>query len=97
MTQPPEPFILRAIRVAYATSVGLALLGAVGGWYYWPGTLAWLSIFLGVVGLIGGIAITQLLSRFRMILWLLPFAAKFRAAMRDQGSAPPSDADRRRR
>jgi hypothetical protein len=97
MTQSPELPILRAIRFAYATSAGLALLGALGGWYYWPGFLAWLCIGLGVLALLGALAITQLLARFRMILWLLPFAAKFRAAMRAQGSAPPPDADRRRR
>ena len=82
MTQSSGRFILRAIRVAYATSAGLALLGAVGGWYYWPGFLAWLCLFLAAVALAGGIALAQLLSRIRMILWLLPFAERLQAALR---------------
>ncbi|WP_068420394.1 hypothetical protein [Planctomyces sp. SH-PL62] len=97
MMQPSGAFILRAIRIAYGASIGLALVGAFGGWYYWPGALAWISIFLAVVALLGGLALTQLLSRLRLILWLLPIAERLRAILRERGQGLRSDADRRRR
>lgn len=72
--------LLRAIRLIYGAMFILASACGLGAYTFWPGAIAWVFLALGVLALAGGVAFTQLLARFRMILWLLPFLDRLRAS-----------------
>ena len=95
MPESSVPFVLRAIRLAYLAFGSTALICAFGGYYYWPGLLAWVCIALGLIALVAALALTQLLSRIRMILVLLPFLERLRKSLPARGATPqPRGGDR---
>lgn len=78
MPQTPGSSIFRAIRLVYGALFVLAAACAFGAYWFWPGVIAWIFLVLGALALAGGVLVTQLLARFRMILWLLPYLGRLR-------------------
>lgn len=78
MPQTPGSSIFRTIRLVYGALFVLATACAFGAYWFWPGAIAWIFLLLGALALLGGVAITQLLARFRMIIWLLPYLGRLR-------------------
>lgn len=88
--------ILRAIRLLYGTIFLLALACSLGGYYFWPGAIAWIFLALAALALAGGIAFAQLLARLRMILWLLPFLERWRRKDNPGSIEPGNETERGR-
>jgi hypothetical protein len=78
MPQTPGSSIFRAISLAYGALFVLATACLLGAYWFWPGAIAWIFLLLGALALAGGFALTQLLARFRMLLWLLPYLGRLR-------------------
>jgi hypothetical protein len=90
MPSSPGSSILRAVRLVYGAILLLAATCGLGAYYFWPGFIAWLFLALGAMALVGGVALTQLLARFRTILWLLPYLERLRT-MRIARLGQPGD------
>ena len=75
------PLILKTLRLANWAALGAVLVGALGGYYFWPGLLAYLSIGVALLGLWATLLLTNLLGRIRLLMWLLPYADRLKGAL----------------
>ena len=73
--------ILRALRLANGAAMGAMLVGLLGGYYFWPGLLAYLSIAVAVLGLAATFTLSNLLGRIRLLMWLLPYADRLKDSL----------------
>lgn len=96
MSQTPGSSIARVVRLLYGATLGIVLACGFGAYWFWPGVLAWIFLALGALAMAGGVALTQLLARFRMILWLLPLLERLRGRAISP-TAPPDGPSRRGR
>lgn len=82
------PMILKALRLANGAALSAVLIGALGGYYFWPGLLAYLSIGVALLGLWATFLLTNLLGRIRLLMWLIPYADRLKEGLGRPREAP---------
>ncbi|WP_165068916.1 hypothetical protein [Paludisphaera rhizosphaerae] len=92
------PLILKALHLANAAALGAVLVGALAGYYFWPGLLAYLSIGVALLGLWATFLLSNLLGRIRLLMWLIPYADRLKdgfSARKDQPESRPEATPRK--